>query len=562
MQSAKIQERVATKTFAINRSNLAATLCILFMLTACKGPHDQGVIYRKGKPLSYKEDQFGNQIPDYSTAGYLNGATLPDVPVALTLIPNTNQEDDTRRIQDAIDKVSQLPLTAEGFRGAVLLESGNYFVADQLHIEASGVTLRGEGQFESGTIIHATGEKQRSLLVISGVDEEQDAYNREKAGIFCYQNREASNWEVIEDYVPSGARIVQVTPVRGLKKGDTIILEQRMNQEWVKVLGMDAFPPQPNGRESPPWDSNDFVFQFERTIEIIDGGRIHLNAPLVNPVFTRFGTTILFKATLPNRIEQVGVEQLRFVSAFKPSEDSSDEAHAWTGVELNRVKNAWVRSVTSVHFGNATVSAGKENLQLTIQDCAYLNPVAQYGYGRRHGFINTGQQILIQRCFTEDCSFPYFIPERTAGPNVFLDCYSKGEKAVIGPWRFWAMGTLWDNTYGEKLMIRNRGFDGDGWGWSGINHLFWNSTAFDWISIQSPVNGWNWAIGSKGDRLGGPFLGLTGHVSDHGNSIQPRSLYMRQLEDRVGKPESSGNFTDNQYSGSVLFHLRDTLSEK
>ena len=558
----KNQRETPLKALLKNRPYFLILSCILFMLTGCKGPHEQGVIFKKNKPLSYIKDQFGNRIPDYSTAGYLNGAALPVVPVALSLAPHPSKEDDTHRIQDAIDQVSKYPISPEGHRGAVLLESGNYYVADQLRIEVSGVTLRGEGQFETGTTIHATGKKRRSLIVISGRDANQEAHNRERAGAFFYQNTEGTSWDVLDEYLPSGAQMVQVSPVRGLNEGDTVILEQRMNQEWINILGMDAFPPHPNGNKSKPWDPTDFVFQFERTIETIDGGRIHLNAPLVNPVFTRFGTTLLFKPDLPKRIEQVGVEQLRLVSAFETSEDNSDEAHAWIGVELNRVKNSWVRSVTGVHFGNATVSTEKESLQITVQDCAYLKPIARYGYGRRYGFVNAGQQILVQRCYTEDCSFPYFIPEKTAGPNVFLDCYSKGEKAVVGPWRYWAMGTLWDNTYGEKLLIRNRGYDGDGWGWSGINHLFWNSTAFESISVQSPVNGWNWAIGCKGDRVGGSFQGLTGHVSSHGKSIKPRSLYMKQLEDRIGESRSSGVFTDNQHTGSVFFHVRDTLSEQ
>jgi len=495
MQGTTIQRKAAAKAFLVEREMASIAVCILIMITGCKGPQDQGVIYKKNKPLIYKEDQFGNRIPKYSTAGYMNESALPSLPVALTLTPSPIEEDDTERIQNAIDKVSQLPLSTEGFRGAVFLESGNYFVAHQLRIESSGVTLRGEEQFENGTIIHATGRIRRSLILVSGNDTDKEANNPDRSGAFYYQNNEVSKHEVIDDYLPSGSQIVQVSPVGKLTKGDTIILEQRMNQEWVNALGMDTFPPHPNGNQSNPWDPAYFVFQFERIIEKVDGGRIHLNAPLVNPVFARFGTTFLFKQTAPKRIEQVGVEQLRIVSVFEPSEDNSDEAHASTAMELNRVKNSWVRSITSLHFRNATVSTGKESLQITIQDCAYLKPIAMYGYGRRHGFINAGQQILVQRCFVEECSFPYFIPEQTAGPNVFLDCYSQGENAVIGPWRFWAMGTLWDNTYGERLMIQNRGYDGAGWGWSGINHLFWNSTAFEWISVQSPINGWNWAIG-------------------------------------------------------------------
>jgi hypothetical protein len=124
------------------------------------------------------------------------------------------------------------------------------------------------------------------------------------------------------------------------------------------------------------------------------------------------------------------------------------------------------------------------------------------------------------------------------------------------------MGTLWDNVYGQRLMIRNRGYDGDGWGWSGINHMFWNSTAFDWISVQSPINGWNWAIGCQGQRIGGPFQGLTGHVSSHGESARPRSLFMAQLQDRRGTGEIQQLFSHNQRTGTVFFHVKDTLSEK
>ena len=106
----------------------------------------------------------------------------------------------------------------------------------------------------------------------------------------------------MDEYVPSGTSILQVAPVKGLSEGEIIILEQRMNQEWVDLLGMNAFPNRPDNKTSKPWDPLDFVFQFEREIEKIEGGRVHLSAPLVNPIFARFGKSRLFKAILPGRI--------------------------------------------------------------------------------------------------------------------------------------------------------------------------------------------------------------------------------------------------------------------
>ena len=480
----------------------------------------------------------------------------------ITLQPTPTEEDDTQRIQQALDGLAQRPLNEEGIRGALLLKSGNYHITGQLRISESGIILRGEGQFEDGTVLHATGTQRRSLIILSGEDPDQKAFEQSLNGTFRYRPSSDSDWEIVDEYIPSGKRIVQVAPVRGLNVGDTVILEQRMNQEWVNILGMDAFPPRPDEKPSQPWDPLDFVFQFERTITKIEGGRIHLDTALVNPIFSRFGVNRLFKPVLPNRISNSGVENLRLVSSYRETPNNNDENHAWDGIEIGLAQDCWIKGVTAKHFGQSTVKVLNSAIRLTIEDCAYLEPIARDGYGRKHGFINAGQQVLIQRAFTEDCLYPFFIPERTSGPNVFLDCYAEGEKSVVGPWRFWAMGTLWDNVYAKHLMIRNRGYDGQGWGWSGINHLMWNSTAFDWISVQSPINGWNWAIGCQGQRIPGPFQGLTGHFSDHGKPRTPRSIYMQQLEDRKGADETEGVFSRNQTTGTVFIMTRDTLSEK
>ncbi len=537
-------------------------LCILIMITGCSRPHDQGIKFKKDKPLIYIKDQFGNHIPDYSSAGYGSGNPIPSVQTVITLSAQKDRKDDTARLQAAVDELGARDTGADGLRGAILLRAGDYYVSGTIQIRDAGIVIRGEGQFENGTVIHATGNTQRSLIFISGIDPKQDAMNRSHGDAFIYQTDNSSFSEVIDEYLPSGGHVIQVSPVRGFEAGDTVVLEQRMNLEWVSTLGMDNFPSRPDGQISTPWNPEDFVFQFERTIQKVDGGRVYLNEPLVNPIFARFGSSRLFKPKLPGRIENVGVENLRLVSDYSPTENDSDEAHAWNGIEFQRARNSWVRGVTAVHFGNTTVTTGKESIHITVEDCAFLKPMARFGYGRRHGFINAGQQVLIQRCFAEDCGFPFFLSETTVGPNVFLDCYGSGDRTVIGPWRYWAMGGLWDNVYGEKLMIRNRGYEGDNWGWSGINHMFWNSTAFDWISVQSPINGWNWAIGSKGNRIPGPFQGLTGHFSNHDHSTEPRSLYIKQLEDRKGTSQHERLFSQNQRNGTPLFYLRDTLSER
>src|SRR6476660_9451103 len=70
--------------------------------------------------LLYKTQPLGDRIEDYATAGYKGGTLpIPDVPVKATVSPVAG--DDTSTIQAAINSVAAMPLDANGFRGAVLL---------------------------------------------------------------------------------------------------------------------------------------------------------------------------------------------------------------------------------------------------------------------------------------------------------------------------------------------------------------------------------------------------------------------------------------------------------
>src|SRR5439155_21750400 len=86
-------------------------------------------IGREGK-LQYQPDAGGNTIPDFSNCGYRGGGvTLPDVPVKATVdFKIESSQDDTRRIQTAIDQVATLVPDKDGIRGAVLLKRGSYHI--------------------------------------------------------------------------------------------------------------------------------------------------------------------------------------------------------------------------------------------------------------------------------------------------------------------------------------------------------------------------------------------------------------------------------------------------
>ena len=113
-----------------------------------------------------------NTIPDFSFAGYRGGGVpLPNVPVAETVTPVSG--DARTVIQSAIDRVSLLPVNANGFRGAVLVKTGRYEVNGSLYIRASGVVLRGEGQNtpeKGGTELVATSTTQHDFIQIQGTE--------------------------------------------------------------------------------------------------------------------------------------------------------------------------------------------------------------------------------------------------------------------------------------------------------------------------------------------------------------------------------------------------------
>jgi hypothetical protein len=87
----------------------------------------------------------------FSFAGFRGGGiSLPEVPEATRISPSGG--DDTARIQQALDKLATLPLCAQWYRGAVILDRGTFHISDTLRVRASGVVLRGSGQDEVGTV--------------------------------------------------------------------------------------------------------------------------------------------------------------------------------------------------------------------------------------------------------------------------------------------------------------------------------------------------------------------------------------------------------------------------
>jgi F5/8 type C domain len=476
--------------------------------------------------LGSAPDFKGNRPLDFSNAGYGGGGVaLPNVQARVVVEPG--EGDDSARIQAAIDQVSVMPQNAEGIRGAVLLKRGRFDVGTTLAIRASGIVLRGEGRGEDGTILFATGTAKRNVLEVGG-----------PAGRLLLPARTS----IVDLYAPSGARRLHVEDASGFKVGDSVLIRRVGNDRWIHAIAMDQIVE----ADADVVQFAPFNLDFDRVITAINGNTITLDAPIANAIESRWGGGEVIRYDDPDRIEQVGVEQLRVVVEFNPEVTAvnggvtyfADEDHAATFAALDSVKNAWVREVTSRHLEHALANVLRNAKWVTVQDCAAIDMVSLITGSRRYNFKLAGQLTLAQRNHAETARHAYVVDSRVPGPNVFLDSDSINEFATSEPHHRWSVGGLYDNIVAD-IAIQDRAWLGSGHGWAGANYVAWNTRGR--LVVQQPPTAQNYTFGHVGAKVGGfvpnsqdPRPRQDGWWESLNQRVEPRSLYLQQLTDRLG----------------------------
>ncbi|WP_439883481.1 hypothetical protein ACSX1A_09955 [Pontibacter sp. MBLB2868] len=473
-----------------------------------------------------------NRIPDFSYAGYKGGGvSLPQVAVKkiLTSIPGDNH----KQIQDAIDEVSSLPPDSDGLRGKILLKAGVYHVDGTISIKASGVVLAGEGQDENGTVLVATKRSKHIFIKVGSRSEEP-------------RKLDYTMTPVTSDYVPTGSTVLSIGSVSGYNIGDTIVIQKTPNEEWVKQLDMGQYG----------WTPETYQIPHERIISAIKGNQITVNIPLVDPIKKKDGGGLIYKIVTNRNTKQSGVENVRLQSVYDHNED---EQHAWFGIKLEMSENCWVKNVTCLYFGFSAVTIDKNSAYNTVEDCAMLDPKAKTEGARKYSFnIQSGSFNLFQRCYTRGGRHDFVTGPRVTGPNVFLDCYAADAKSDIGPHHRWATGTLFDNVQGQNIRVRNRKSSGSGHGWAGAQTMVWNciSTSPKGMTVESPEGCMNWVIGGEAKQLSG-----NGYHELLGKQVMPRSLYLAQLQNRLGHAALLHVTTASQRKGVIYAELVDWAGE-
>jgi hypothetical protein len=474
-------------------------------------------IQSNGK-LGYVADSLGNRIPDYSHAGYKNSeAFIPFVKTVETL--SASAGDNLAAIQAAIDRLEALPADANGMRGGLLLKAGAYKISGPVRIERGGIVIRGEGpDSTTGTKLIATQRQQHTLINFAG-----------SAGI---SKNSATKKKITNAFVSIGATAVTVESGHTFAAGDQVVVEHAPRDAWTAMLGMNNFAG--NDTDCNNWTASEYLMNYYRIVKKVDGNSITIDAPVVDPIDSRYADGYLYKCTFGG-IEQVGIENLCLVSEYT---DANDEQHGWNAVSFSNCRNGWARRIEAWHFGYSAITVSSNASFITVDSCKCLDPVSQTTGGRKYSFNLCGQRCLFMHCHTRGGRHDYVNGARVPGPNVFLRSTATDQKADIGPHHRWSTGVLFDNITGNgALNVQNRLCSGSGHGWAGAQTMFWNCTAKS-IIVQNPPQHYNWAMGCKATVTGvGDWFktpGFAGVVELTGTTAEPLSLFEKQLSDRLG----------------------------
>lgn len=509
-------QTVAMKLFAFTKIALLNTGILLLNPAVFAQGKSQWLYLNGANKLQYKTTERGDRIMDFSYAGYKEGGVaIPTVPVKVSVSPAAG--DNTNAIQLAIDQVSALPMV-NGLRGAVLLQPGTYNCERPLTLSTSGVVLQGSGSGETGSIINMTG-KPHVCISIKGSS-----------------TTKATNTKttIADAYVPSGAISFQLRNAKDLMVGDTILIARPVTDAWVQLMGMDKLV---RDGKKQTWVTGEIT--TERIIKKINKNTITVNFPLTDSYDEQYlgkdGVSVT-KIITNGTITETGIENLRIVA---PAQSVTINDGLYRALNMSGVTDGWVRKIEILNTTNSiSITANR----VTVDHVSIVHELPTTGSAKPADLNGSGAQILFNQCtITGDNLFYFATGAKVSGPIVLLNCMFKG-KGWIQPHQRWATGLLVDNCQVPDggIDFMNRGAMGSGHGWAIGWAVAWNCSARSYLN-QLPPGSANWVIGCKGEpqKKAIPFdaepVLPEGIYDAHNTPVDPSSLYLAQLAERLGK---------------------------
>ncbi len=535
-------------------------------------------VYMEDDRLVYLPDYRGNVIIDYSSAGYAGGGVaIPNVPVKIVLEPSDDGNgDDTERIQKAVNTIARAPLDENGFRGALLLKAGTFRISRPVTVEADGIVIKGEGDghgdiaFPSQPLApdnwhdytrSEAPEKGITKVVATWVS---DSYNKNEALFDIRGSKPLETGKPVEirdQYVPAGSHSLRLADVSAFKAGDRIAITRNVGPAWAHDLNMDEITDAPNMLSANQWVTDGKLESAycdvvqERTVKSADAasGIIVLEEAIADPLDMKYGVSTVVLIDTSPRVKNCGVENMQLISNFGRKSTSQntafdvtykyydDEYHAQVGVRTMSAEDVWVRNVVTYHI-DVAVNVSSGTMRATIQDIFCLEPVSGTGGERRYSFTNSGGSfVLNQRNYARYTRHGFIVMGNVMGPNVFLDDRSDWEFDANEPHLRWSAGGLFDNVKG-RIYVQNRWSNGTAHGWAGANYTLYNCDGKFIVSQSQLAPNYLIGQGNASDRLQfvmdatdpGRVPNFKAYEYSVGKHVEPRSLYLQQLQDRLG----------------------------
>jgi hypothetical protein len=248
------------------------------------------------------------------------------------------------------------------------------------------------------------------------------------------------------------------------------------------------------------------------------------------------------RVEVTGRIAGVGVENLQILAPDRSIAYRVDAE--FDGIDMDNVVDSWLRYVAFIDTTDSVhIDHYAERVTILGVDVQQHSHVTSHA--KPSDFSVNGSQILLDRCTGRGDNVWYVATQsRSEGPVVVLHCRFAGGGMIDGHQR-WSTGLLVDGCEVPDggIDLRNQGAMGTGHGWTLDWSVLWNNKASS-ILVQNPPGVLNWSIGDVGqqedapmrvfDTPEGPPL-LRGVIESSDHPVEPASLYLEQLRDRLGR---------------------------
>lgn len=484
-------------------------------------------------------------IQDFSYAGYQIGEI--EVPVVAGTVFNvvtsygadpTGSSDSTSAIQAAIDAAG-----ANG-GGVVYLPAGTYLLsvpagkADCLTVTHSNIVIRGAGSDE--TFLHNTDTYMRNRDIIH----------------FSSPAVTTGAWIPLSADLPTSSKRLPVASTTGLSVGSTIEMEWTFTDAWVAEHDQQIYWNSSLGYPNGP--------RYRREITAMDpnGQWIEVDVPTRYALFTRDNARV---RTVSGFISECGVEDLAIGNTENPKSGYEEEdynipstgaydCHNSFILEYENVRDSWLKGVATFRPTSNTsdlhiLSNGiylNQSFRVSVIGCEIARAQFQGGGGNGYLYrLQNTQECLVSNSKGDYGRHNFVVSHAGTSGCVFHRCDSSNERDSDNHMHF-SHSNLWDqcSSHNGRWAAAHRGF------WGTVPHaldaahsVYWNTvgTGSGGNVVESRQGRYGYVIGTSGTRTD-VGLGTDGNTApeDHtegiaqGATLEPQSLYLDQLERRIG----------------------------